>query len=963
MSEMERVEGNGDFLWRHLGPRPGQLAGMLAELGLASLDELVERAVPPSIRTPHPLLLEPALGEHEMLAELGRLAEANQVWRSYLGMGYCDCLTPPVIQRNVIENPGWYTQYTPYQAEIAQGRLEALLNFQTLVIDLTGLELANASLLDEPTAAAEAMAMLKGAAKGEARVFFVADDCHPQTIAVVRTRAECRGWEVVVGEAEGFDAGPEVFGVLLQYPGTTGAIRDYRGLCERAHRAGAGVVVAADLLALSLLTPPGEFGADVAVGSAQRLGMPMGYGGPHAAYFAARQEFKRQLPGRIIGVSQDSQGLPALRMALQTREQHIRREKATSNICTAQVLPAVVAGMYAVYHGPEGLRRMARRIHRLARLLAAGCQGLGHRVEHASFFDTLCLRVAPGELGAIARRAAARRVNLRLLEEARLCLSLDETTGEAEVRELLGILTPEGKAAPSLEELEPGSEWDWAECHRRRSPFMQHPVFNRYHSETEMLRYLRRLESRDLSLTSSMIPLGSCTMKLNASAEMMPITWPAFARLHPFAPLDQARGYARLFADLERMLGQITGMAAVSLQPNAGSQGEFTGLLAIRRYHRERGEEGRNLCLIPASAHGTNPASAVLAGLEVVVVRCDDQGNIDLEDLELKAREHRARLAALMVTYPSTHGVYEERIRSVCEVVHRHGGQVYMDGANLNALVGLCRPGELGVDVCHLNLHKTFCIPHGGGGPGMGPIAVAPHLAPYLPSHPVVPTGGDRALGPVAGAPWSSALILVIPWAYLKMMGGEGLTRATQVAILNANYLARRLDPYFPVLYKGRNGMVAHEAILDLRRYRSAGIEVEDVAKRLMDYGYHAPTVSFPVPGTLMVEPTESESQEELDRFCAALIAIHGEIEAVAAGRADPRDNVLKNAPHTAAMVVADHWPHPYTRQQAAMPAPWSRESKFWPAVGRLNNAQGDRNLVCACPPVETFSTPAEGAG
>jgi glycine dehydrogenase len=822
------------------------------------------------------------------------------------------------------------------------------------------MEIANASLLDEATAAAEAMGMLRGVARGEARQFFVAGDCHPQTIEVLRTRAQVRGWEVVVGAPESFEFAAPVFGALLQYPTTEGSIGDYRDFCARAHQAGARVVVAADLLALTLLTPPGEFGADVAVGSTQRLGMPMGYGGPHAAYFATREEFKRQLPGRIIGVSQDSQGQPALRMALQTREQHIRREKATSNICTAQVLPAVVASMYAVYHGPAGLRRIAGRIHGLTCALATGSRQLGHQVEHARFFDTLCLKVAPGRLAPILRQAEERRINLRQLAGGRLGISLDETTGEKEVAELLAVLAPEGKAALPLK-TEPGAEWAWEPCHQRRSLYLQHPVFNRYHSETEMLRYMRRLEGRDLSLNVSMIPLGSCTMKLNATAQMMPITWPAFARLHPFVPPDQAKGYGRLFAELEEMLAQITGLAAVSLQPNAGSQGEYAGLLVVRKYHQERGEGQRDVCLIPASAHGTNPASAVMAGLEVVVVGCDERGNIDLGDLRQQAEAHRARLAALMVTYPSTHGVYEEEIRQICAVIHQCGGQVYMDGANMNALVGLCRPGDLGVDVCHLNLHKTFCIPHGGGGPGMGPIAVAGHLAQYLPTHPVIPTGGARALGPVAAAPWSSALILVIPWAYLKMMGGEGLTRATQVAILNANFLAQKLDPFFPVLYKGRKGKVAHEAILDLRRYKCAGIEVEDVAKRLMDYGYHAPTVSFPVPGTLMVEPTESESLAELDRFCAALIAIHAEIQGVVEGKADPHDNLLKNAPHTAQMVMADQWTHPYTRQEAAMPAPWSGEGKFWPAVARLNNAQGDRNLICACLPVEAYAAPAKG--
>ena len=951
----------GGFLWRHLGPRPAEIAEMLAALGLNSLDQLVDRAVPPSIRMRASLALGAPLAEHEVSAELARLASANQVWRSYLGTGYYNCLTPAVIQRNVLENPGWYTQYTPYQAEIAQGRLEALLNFQTLIIDLCGLDLANASLLDEATAAAEAMAMLKAVAKGRARVFFVASDCHPQTIGVLRTRAEFRGWEVVVGDPGNFCFTGEVFGALVQYPSTTGALWDYRVFCQTAHQAGARVAVATDLLALTLLTPPGEFGADVAVGSTQRLGMPMGYGGPHAAFFATREEYKRHLPGRIIGVSQDSQGRPALRMALQTREQHIRREKATSNICTAQVLPAVVASMYAVYHGPTGLRAIAERIHSMACVLATGVVRQGHALRHTEFFDTLCIEPAKAQRDALLERAGAAQINLRILEQGCLGVSLDETTSELDLEVLYRVLAQDAGGPAQARAAGAGAAWPWADRHRRSTGFLLHPVFNSYHSETEMQRYLRRLEGRDLSLTTSMIPLGSCTMKLNAASQMMPITWPGFAGLHPFAPVEQAQGYAELFAGLEYMLAQITGLAAVSLQPNAGSQGEYTGLLVIRRYHQQQGQGGRDLCLIPASAHGTNPASAVMAGLEVVVVRCDQAGNIDLEDLRAKAAEHHQRLAGLMVTYPSTHGVYEEGIREICQVVHECGGQVYMDGANMNALVGLCRPGDLGVDVCHLNLHKTFCIPHGGGGPGMGPIAVAHHLAPFLPSHPAVPQQGSGSLGPVASAPWSSALVLVIPWAYIRLMGGAGLTSATKVALLNANYLASRLGPYFPVLYRGRNGLVAHEAILDLRRYKSAGIEVEDVAKRLMDYGYHAPTVSFPVPGTLMVEPTESESLAEMERFCTALIAIHAEIEEVVAGTADAQDNVLKNAPHTAEMVTADEWRHAYSRQRAALPAPWSREVKFWPSVGRLNSAQGDRNLICACPPLEAYGASAEG--
>ena len=939
-----------EFARRHIGPDQDDVDQMLAALGAASLDDLIERAVPQAIRMAEPLPGRRPLDEHQLLAEAHRLGDKNRLLRSYLGMGYADCITPPVIQRNILENPGWYTQYTPYQAEIAQGRLEALLNFQTAVIDLTGLEIANASLLDEGTAAAEAMAMLHAVQpkKNQVDTFFAAADCHPQTIEVLRTRARARGWTLVVGAVEELAQGPPVFGALLQYPATDGAVRDYRPVCEQVHRAHGQVVVAADILSLTLLTPPGEWGADVVVGNTQRLGMPMGYGGPHAAFFATRAQYRRQLPGRIIGLTQDRRGKPALRMALQTREQHIRREKATSNICTAQVLPAVVASMYAVYHGPQGLARIGRQVHELARQLAQGAAAAGLEVVHEQFFDTVCLRLGPGQAAAVVQKALAAGMNWRPLDTDTVAIALDETTRPPDVAAILAVLGGGRGGDPSRFALPP--------AHQRQSPYLTHPVFSRHRSETELLRYMTRLQGRDLSLATSMIPLGSCTMKLNGTAEMMPITWPQFAALHPFAPSDQASGYQEIFAELDQMLRQMTGMAAVSLQPNAGSQGEYAGLLVIRQYHTERGQDHRRVCLIPASAHGTNPASAVMAGLVVVVVACDEQGNVDVADLRAKAQKHGSELAALMVTYPSTHGVFEERIGEICAIVHQCGGQVYMDGANMNALVGLCRPADLGVDVCHLNLHKTFCIPHGGGGPGMGPIAVGPHLAPYLPSHPQVATGGEQAIGPIAAAPWGSAVILLISWAYLKMMGSEGLQQATKVAILNANYIARQLDDVFAVLYKGDQGLVAHEAILDLRQYKNtAGISVEDVAKRLMDYGFHAPTVSFPVPGTLMVEPTESEAKAELDRFCQAMRSIHREIHQIEAGESDPDDNPLTGAPHTLDMITQDPWEHAYSRQQAVLPAPWLHEHKFWPAVARVDNAQGDRHLICACPPLEDY--------
>jgi glycine dehydrogenase len=962
------------FPARHIGPDDGDVAEMLRALGLPSLDALVEQTVPADIRLRAALRLPAAASEAEALAELRALADKNQVWRSFLGAGYSDCVTPPVILRNILENPGWYTQYTPYQAEISQGRLEALLNYQTMVADLCGLPVANASLLDEGTAAAEAMHMLAGvapAAQGddaEARraAFLVSGACHPQTIEVVRTRAKPLGIEVVVvADVGAFDfASRPVFGVLAQYPATDGALgtaAGWRALAERAHAAGALVVLATDLLALTVLAPPGELGADVAVGSAQRFGVPLGYGGPHAAFFATKDEWVRKLPGRLIGVSQDAHGHVALRMALQTREQHIRREKATSNICTAQVLLAVVASMYAVYHGPRGLRAIAERVGGLAAVLARGLGRLGVKVRHAQFFDTVRVEGGAAEVDAWLAAAAARRINLRRLAPGALCVALDEATSAEDVRALLEVFAGGKAVAFSPAELAAEAELPWAAGAAdvaRASAYLQHPVFNTHHSETEMLRYMRRLEAKDLSLTRAMIPLGSCTMKLNATAEMLPITWAAWNRLHPFAPAAQAGGYQALFKQLEAMLSEITGFAATSLQPNAGSQGEYAGLLVVRAFHESHGQGHRDVCLIPSSAHGTNPASAVMAGYRVVVVACDDSGNVDLADLEAKAREHRDRLAALMVTYPSTHGVFEPGIKRVTAIVHEHGGQVYMDGANMNAQVGLTRPADIGADVCHINLHKTFCIPHGGGGPGMGPISVAKHLAPFLPSHPLVETGGGATgIGPVSAAPWGSASILIISWMYIRMMGGDGLKRATEVAILSANYIAKRLEDHYPVVYKGAGGRVAHECIVDTRHLKKlAGVEVDDIAKRLMDYGFHAPTMSFPIPGTLMIEPTESEPKAELDRFCDALIAIRGEIAEIERGAAPREGNVLKNAPHTAAALLATEWPHPYARDKAAFPLPYVRESKFWPAVGRLNNVLGDRKLFCTCPPVEDYA-------
>ena len=945
------------FCPRHIGPDQVDLGEMLKVVGAGSLDELIGQTVPPSIRSRAPLDLPAPLTEYQLLAEARRLAGRNRVFRSYIGVGYHDCVVPPVIQRNVLENPGWYTAYTPYQAEISQGRLEALLNFQTMIMDLTGLEVAGASLLDEATAAAEAMHMLAGLTEREdANLFFVSELCHPQTLAVIATRAEARGIEVVVGNHERFAFDGRVFGALVQYPTTDGSVVDYRGFCERAHAAGARVAVAADLLSLAMLVPPGEFGADIALGSTQRFGTPLGYGGPHAAFFATRKEFVRRMPGRLIGVSVDAQGHTALRMALQTREQHIRRDKATSNICTSQVLLAVMAGLYAVYHGPRGIHAIAERVARLTAALAEGLARLGLRVWRGPFFDTVRVEGSLADVKSWHEKAEAERMNFRPLGTAALTISLDETTSPADVCDILAVLAPMGKKLPDLAALLREVEPFIPDALLRKSKYLQHPVFNQHHSETEMLRYIRRLEARDLSLTHSMIPLGSCTMKCNATAELLPISWPEWSGVHPFAPTSQAEGYHAVFRELEHVLSAVTGFPGVSLQPNAGSQGEFAGLLVIRRYHTRRGQGHRNICLIPASAHGTNPASAVMAGFQVVGVACDAGGNVDEADLAQRAAEHAERLAALMITYPSTHGVFEEKIKRLCAIIHEHGGQVYMDGANMNGQVGLCRPAEIGADVCHINLHKTFASPHGGGGPGMGPIAVAGHLVEFLPGHPVVPVGGRDAIGAVAAAPWGSANILLVAWAYARMMGAAGLKKATEFAILNANYVAERLQPHYPVVYRGERGRVGHECIVDLRPLKkSAGIEAEDVAKRLMDYGFHAPTMSFPIPGTLMIEPTESESRAELDRFCEAMIAIRQEIREIESGAQPRDDNLLKNAPHTAESLLVSEWSHPYSRERAAYPLPWLHGRKFWPAVGRLNNVLGDRQFVCACPPIEAI--------
>lgn len=959
--------GYSRFVRRHIGPGEHEVLEMCTALGCDSLEDLMASVVPAPLRREKDLalpsftesneFLDAGCDEAEALARLKKYAQTNQVWRSYLGLGYSGTITPPVIGRNILENPGWYTQYTPYQPEIAQGRLEALINFQTVICELTAMPIANASLLDEGTAAAEAMSVCFHACKDEARnQFFISSACHPQTISVVATRAEALGVEVVVGGDELLvGAGAELFfGVLFQYPGSLGEVLPLKPRIDAAKKIGARAIVAADLLALTLLQPPGECGADIVVGSAQRFGVPLGYGGPHAAFFATVDEFKRMMPGRLVGVSRDAQGEPALRLSLQTREQHIRREKATSNICTAQVLLAVMAGMYAVYHGPSGLSAIAERVHRAARRLAASLRAAGHKLTNTGFFDTVTITPqAPYTTRVVIAAATNAEINLRVLANGDVAIALDETVTEGDLVKIAEV------CGASLLPRELYLQECLSDDVKRTSAFLKQDVFHRYHSESEFLRYVKRLEAKDLSLCHSMIPLGSCTMKLNATAEMLPVSWPEFSMLHPFAPVDQAQGYKMMCSDLEDALAEITGFSAVSLQPNAGSQGEYAGLLVIRAYHRARGDEGRNVCLIPKSAHGTNPASAVMAGFEVVVVECDKDGNIDLSDLRTKAMAFGTSVAALMITYPSTHGVFEETVKEAAEIVHRVGGQVYMDGANLNALVGLVAPAEIGMDVCHINLHKTFCIPHGGGGPGMGPIAVAAHLAPFLPSHPLVKTRDEdvHAIGPISAAPWGSASILPISWMYIAMMGAKGLLQATQVAILNANYIAKRLEAAFPVLYRGKSGFVAHECILDCRAFKdTAGIEVGHIARRLMDYGFHAPTVSWPVTGTIMVEPTESEGKEELDRFCEAMLMIRAEIRKVESGEWARDDNPLLNAPHTAGVVTGDSWSHPYSRQQAAFPAPWSKFNKFWPSVGSIDAAYGDRNLVCSCEPLEAYA-------
>ncbi len=953
MPTLSELEAHNDFHSRHIGPNDAEISEMLAVVGAASLDALVDAIVPSTIRLTAPLALPTAINEEEALAKIRAIAIKNTVARSFIGQGYYGTHTPKVILRNVLENPAWYTAYTPYQAEISQGRLEALINFQTMVSDLTGMAIANSSLLDEATAAAEAMTLAKRSAKSRSSVLLVAGDCHPQTIEVVKTRAEPLGIEVKVGFVPELMKNGQYFAVLAQYPSTTGLIHDMRALVTQAHDAGALFCVATDLLALTLLEAPGTWDADIVVGNSQRFGVPFGFGGPHAAFLACKDAFKRSMPGRLVGVSVDSQGQPAYRLTLQTREQHIRREKATSNICTAQVLLAVMASMYAVYHGPEGLTRIACRVHRLTAILAEGLKRAGLKVG-GSYFDTIA--VTGIDAAAIHAAANSANINLRHFGESAqkmVGISLDETATRADVLALWRIFGIDAEVGALDREIDFAVEAAIPAALRRTTPFLTHPVFNAHHSEHEMLRYMRSLADKDLALDRTMIPLGSCTMKLNATSEMVPVTWPEFGSIHPLAPVAQTAGYRQLISELEHMLAECTGYDAVSLQPNSGAQGEYAGLLAIRAYHRSRGEGHRNVCLIPDSAHGTNPASAQLCGMDVISVKTDRNGNVDIADLRAKAERHADDLAALMVTYPSTHGVFEEVIVDICEVIHANGGQVYTDGANLNALVGVAKPGKFGSDVSHLNLHKTFCIPHGGGGPGVGPVAVKSHLAPYLPGRP----GGHSAVGMVSATEFGSASILPIPWMYITMMGRDGLKRATQVAVLNANYIAKKLEPHFPTLYAGRNGYVAHECILDLRPLKDAsGISAEDVAKRLMDYGFHAPTLSFPVPGTLMVEPTESEPKVELDRFVDAMVAIREEIRAVETGGGDRDDNPLKNAPHTAAMVMADNWVHDYTREQAAFPVAHLRWQKYWPPVGRVDNAYGDRNVVCACPPMSAYA-------
>ena len=958
---LDDLEMRGDFVRRHIGADRHQIAGMVRYLGFNSLEEIADAVVPADIRSDKTLDSIQTISERKAITNIRRMRDRNQVFISMIGMGYHGTIMPAVIKRNVLENPAWYTAYTPYQAEISQGRLEALLNFQQMIMDLTGMEIANASLLDEATAAAEAMAMSHRIVKGAGNAYFVDAGCHPQTLAVVRTRARAFGFDIIVGDAATELDSHAVFGVLLQYPDTYGHVRDIAPIIEQAHTRSAIVTVAADPLALVLLKPPGEMGADIVVGSSQRFGVPMGYGGPHAAYFATREKYIRQMPGRLISVSVDAQGEPAMRMALQTREQHIRREKATSNICTSQVLLAVIASFYAIYHGPVGLSLIAGRIHRFMQLMVMALKDLGYEVLTEHYFDTITVRV-PTRARRLAAKARESRINLRVIDADRLGITFDETTRREEWRALWRVFATEQMDIPSIHQLDSQAVECLPAGLRRASPILTHPVFELYHSETELMRYMRKLARRDIALDRSMIPLGSCTMKLNAATELQALSYREFNAMHPFAPLDQAQGYQQLFDDLEGMLCELTGLAAFSMQPNSGAQGEYTGLLVIRKYQAVQGQGQRDVCLIPASAHGTNPASAVMAGLEVVVVGCDKHGNVDINDLRSKAEAHRDRLSALMVTYPSTHGVFEPGIREVCRIVHDCGGQVYLDGANMNALVGLSDPADFGADVMHINLHKTFAIPHGGGGPGMGPIGVKQHLAPYLPDHPCVDgvnpaVGPEGTIGTVAAAPWGSASILTISWAYIAMMGGQGLRRATLVAILNANYIASRLSDYYPVLYTDANGRVAHECIIDLSAIREAcGITVDDVAKRLIDYGFHAPTMSFPVPDTLMIEPTESENKRELDRFCDAMIAIRKEIEAVEQGRADPDNNLLRNAPHTHQLLIAEEWERPYSKQEAFYPLPYINDDKYWPPVARIDNVYGDRHLFCRCLPVEDYA-------
>ena len=949
------------FAPRHIGPRGADRELMLKAVGAASLDQLIDEAIPASIRLAKPLSLPPAESESTYLARLETIARRNQVARSFIGLGYYDTLTPSVIRRCLFENPGWYTPYTPYQAEIAQGRLESLLNFQTLVTDLAGMEVANASLLDEGTAAGEAMTLLHRVQTKKigdhGGVFLVSDRVFPQTLEVLRSRAEPLGIELRVEAVDQMSFDGPVFGALLQYPDEAGRLDDLRPFIDRAHAAGVLVAVATDLLALAVVTPPGEMGADVVFGNSQRFGVPLGFGGPHAAFFATRQDHVRHMPGRIIGVSVDAQGHTAFRMALQTREQHIRREKATSNICTAQALLANMAAMYAVYHGPEGLRAIAMRVHGMARTLAGALGSLGYTQENAHFFDTIRITTDAARASAIDQAAKQRGMNFRRVGETGIGIALDETATRDDLLAIVEVFAAASGTKGAVALTAPDDPIsDLPASLRRTSAYLTHPVFNSHHSETEMMRYLRRLERKDVGLDTSMIPLGSCTMKLNAASEMYPVSWPAFSRMHPFAPASQIEGYRQICEELEAALCEITGFAAVSLQPNSGAQGEFAGLAVIRAYHQARGQGHRDVVLIPASAHGTNPASAIMAGFRVIVVGTASNGNVDVVDLKTKAALHGERLAGLMITYPSTHGVFEDAIKQICDVVHQYGGQVYMDGANMNAQVGLTSPATIGADVCHLNLHKTFAIPHGGGGPGMGPIGVAAHLAPYLPGHPLAGVGGDQALPAISAAPWGSASILLISYGYIRMLGAEGMTDATRHAILNANYIKARLEQHYPVLYTRENGRVAHEMIFDLRAFKAKGVDETDVAKRLMDYGFHAPTVSFPVAGTIMIEPTESEPKAELDRFCDALIAIREEIEEVVTGKADAKDNVLKNAPHTAAAITSDTWTHPYSREKAAYPLPWVKANKVWPAVGRIDNPYGDRNLMCVCPPMETYA-------